>query len=48
MITSITKFKLSKPVTQEQAKATFLSTAPKYKDLLSNTLNRHQLFMLLA
>jgi len=33
MITSITKFKLSKPATQEEAKEIFLSTAPKYKDL---------------
>ncbi|WP_086931670.1 YdhR family protein [Agarilytica rhodophyticola] len=33
MITSITKFKLSKPVTQEEAKNIFLSTAPKYRDL---------------
>ncbi len=33
MITSITKFKLPNPVTQEEAKNIFLSTAPKYKDL---------------
>lgn len=33
MITSITKFKLPKPVTKEEAKCIFLSTAPKYRDL---------------
>ncbi len=33
MITSIVKFKLPQPVSREEAKNTFLSTAPKYKDL---------------
>ena len=33
MITAITKFKLSNPITTDEAKRIFLSTAPKYKDL---------------
>ena len=33
MITSITKFQLPKPVSQEEAKNIFLSTATKYRDL---------------
>ena len=33
MITAITKFKLSNPVTLEEAKNIFLSTAPKYRDV---------------
>ena len=33
MITVIVEFKLPKPVTREQARATFLSTAPKYQGM---------------
>ena len=33
MITTITQFKLSKPVTREEARSIFLSTAPKYQDV---------------
>ena len=33
MITAITKFKLSNPISTDEAKSIFLSTAPKYKDL---------------
>ena len=31
MITAITTFKLPKPITREEARAIFLSTAPKYQ-----------------
>jgi len=31
MITTITTFQLSKPITREEARRTFLSTAPKYR-----------------
>ena len=31
MITVITQFKLSKPITREEARNVFLSTAPKYQ-----------------
>ena len=33
MITTITEFKLPKPVTQEEAQSIFLSTAPKYQNV---------------
>lgn len=33
MITAITNFKLPKPVTREEAKNIFLSTAPKYQNV---------------
>ncbi len=33
MITVIAQFKLPEPITLEAARQTFLSTAPKYKDL---------------
>jgi hypothetical protein len=33
MITAITKFKLSHPITIDDAKNIFLSTAPKYRDV---------------
>jgi hypothetical protein len=33
MITVIVQFKLPKPITREEARKTFLSTAPNYKDL---------------
>lgn len=33
MITAITNFKLQKPVTREEAKNIFLSTAPKYQNV---------------
>ena len=33
MITVIAQFKLPQPITREEARQTFLSTAPKYKDL---------------
>ncbi len=33
MITVIAQFKLPQPITRELARQTFLSTAPKYKDL---------------
>jgi|SRR5208337_1218327 len=33
MITVIVQFKLPQPITREVARQTFLSTAPKYKDL---------------
>ena len=33
MITTITKFNLSKPVTLDEAKSIFLTTAPKYRDV---------------
>ena len=33
MITVITKFKLSKSITADEAKEIFLSTAPKYRDV---------------
>jgi len=33
MITVIAQFKLPQPITRERARQTFLSTAPKYKDL---------------
>jgi len=32
MITVIVQFKLPKPITKEEARKTFLSTAPNYKD----------------
>jgi hypothetical protein len=33
MITTITTFRLLKPITREQARSTFLSTAPKYRSV---------------
>ena len=33
MITAIVEFKLPAPVTVQQARETFLSTAPKYRDM---------------
>lgn len=33
MITAIVEFKLPQPMTREQAKQTFLSTAPKYQGM---------------
>ena len=33
MITVLVQFKLPQPVSREQAKQTFLSTAPKYRDV---------------
>ena len=33
MITAITKFKLAQPITTDDAKDIFLSTAPNYKDI---------------
>jgi hypothetical protein len=33
MITVIAQFKLQQPITREEARQTFLSTVPKYKDL---------------
>ncbi|MDC9603095.1 MULTISPECIES: YdhR family protein [Gammaproteobacteria] len=33
MITVITTFRLSTPITQEEARIIFLSTAPKYQDV---------------
>jgi hypothetical protein len=33
MITVIVEFKLPQPMTREQARQTFLSTAPKYRDM---------------
>jgi hypothetical protein len=33
MITAIVKFKLPQPVTREQARDMFLSTAPKYREV---------------
>ncbi len=33
MITTITKFKLAQPVTPDEAKSIFLSTAPKYREV---------------
>ncbi len=33
MITTITTFRLPKPITREEAKQIFLSTAPKYRDV---------------
>lgn len=33
MITTLVEFKLPQPISREQARATFLSTAPKYQDL---------------
>lgn len=33
MITVIAKFKLPKPITREEARSIFLSTAPKYQDV---------------
>jgi hypothetical protein len=33
MITVITTFRLPKPVTREEARGIFLSTAPKYRDV---------------
>lgn len=33
MITTITKFTLPKPITREEARNIFLSTAPKYRDV---------------
>ena len=33
MITTITTFKLSKPVTREEARGIFLGTAPTYRDV---------------
>ena len=33
MITTIVEFKLPEPMSEEQAKAVFLSTAPKYRDM---------------
>jgi hypothetical protein len=32
MITALIQFKLPKPLTRQQARETFLSTAPKYRD----------------
>ncbi len=32
MITALVQFKLPKPITREQARTTFLSTAPKYAE----------------
>lgn len=33
MITTITTFRLPKPITREEAQGIFLSTAPKYRDV---------------
>ena len=33
MITAITAFRLPKPITREEAKSIFLSTAPNYRDV---------------
>lgn len=33
MITAVVQFKLPKPITRDQAREIFLSTAPKYQDL---------------
>jgi hypothetical protein len=33
MITAITTFRLSKPMTRDEAREIFLSTAPKYQDV---------------
>ncbi|SFU57356.1 YdhR family protein [Pseudoduganella namucuonensis] len=33
MITAFTSFTLPKPITREEARAIFLSTAPKYRDV---------------
>ncbi len=33
MITTITEFKLTKPITREEAQKIFLSTAPKYQSV---------------
>jgi len=33
MITTITTFKLPKPITRDEAREIFLSTAPKYRDV---------------
>ena len=33
MITKITEFKLTKPITREEAQKIFLSTAPKYQNV---------------
>ena len=33
MITAITTFALPKPITREEARSIFLSTAPKYRDM---------------
>ena len=33
MITTITEFKLTKPITREEAQKIFLSTAPKYQNV---------------
>ena len=33
MITTITTFRLPKPITREEARSIFLSTAPKYRDV---------------
>lgn len=33
MITTITEFKLSEPMSREEAQKVFLSTAPKYQDV---------------
>lgn len=33
MITSITTFKLEKPITRDEARRIFLSTAPKYREV---------------
>ncbi len=33
MITAITTFHLAKPVTREEARSIFLTTAPKYRDV---------------
>ncbi len=33
MITAVVQFKLPKPITKEEAKEIFMSTAPRYRDL---------------